>query len=516
MVAFHALNTLIVGWLGFYRGELYAFPSSAWALAISVGVVGLAAPLVFPARVRVRLLAGAWPLVLAAPVLLMLVSPRLVPSPLTVGPFFFCAGASLSTCLLVAWNVSRRRRSLRRLLESSASFDDRLLSSRLEAYLEAQSAVVEEGRSWMRSLRRALGAQAWNPSQARRAHAAAILRGYAAFVVQAHESLAAVPLPSEALRAFDSTGEDSSERIRDGFLTAAAHLEQSGRLSRWRSWLADLAWADLDADRNFIYALHLLVRRERVARPAAFRAFRRRLACSPLTPLDITLPWNGATGVAKPAVIAAAVVTALSAVVGTATAQKRSYPPDDGRSLPVVAGPADESRVEPRLSHVVTTLAERPAEVRCWSDDDWETISDGWARSPAALRLGAWSAYTSHTPERVHLAPAVCSSLIRLAYTDTSVSEDEWVADLAWSLAALAHETQHVRGIANEAAAECYALQTMTITAEALGRPEEEGFYLTQLYWTHGYPKHGDAAYSSPECRDGGRLDLNPASDAWP
>jgi hypothetical protein len=516
MTAFHAMNVLFVGWLGLYRGELYSFPSSAWALAASVGVLGLAAPVAFPAPVRVRLLAGMWPLVLAVPILLLLVSPRLVPSPLSVGPFFFCAGASLSTCLLVGWNMSRRRRALRRLLEPPASPDDGRLPDRLEAYLEAQAEVIAEGGGWMRRLRRALRAQAWIPSQDRRARAAAVLRDYAAFVDRGHASLASVPLPVEALHVSEPPGDESWQRLSDGFRTVAAQLERGKRLFRWRSWLVGLAHADLDGDRNLIYALEVLARREQVALPPAFRAFRRGLASSPLTPLDITPPWNGASRVARPVAVGAALVTALSALVGTATAQKRSFPPDDGRPLPVVAGPSDESRVEPRLSRAVATLAGRPAEVRCWSEEDWTAISDAWARSRAALRLGPWSAYTSYDPERVHLPPAICDSLVRLAYTKASVADDEWAAGLAWSVAALAHETQHVSGTKNEAAAECYAIQAMSSTAEALGRPDHEGRYLTQLYWTHAYSERSDPVYSSPDCRDGGRLDLDPSSDDWP
>jgi hypothetical protein len=514
MVALHALNTLFAGWLGFYRGELYGFPPSAWALAASVGVLGLLAPALLPEQVRARLLTGGWPLVLAVPVLVLLVGPRVVPSPLTVGPLFFCASASLSTCLLVTWNVSRRRGSVRRLLESSACDD--LVSARLEAYLQAQAAVIEEGRGRNRNLRRALRAQAWVPSQSRREHAAAVLRDYAAFAGDACEKLASVPPPAEALRSYAQIGESSSERLHDGLLALAADLEQGGRLFRWRSWLAGLAHADLDADRDHVYALDLLARREAVARPPAFRFFRRHLAWSPLTPLDISPPWSGGIRVAKPAAVALAALTALSAVVGTATAQKPAYPPDDGMPLPTIAGPSTASRVEPRLSRTVTTLADRPTEVRCWSSEDWSTISAMWARVPAAPRLGRWSAYTSRDRRRIHLAPAVCASLVRLAYGRTPVAEDSWPAALAWSVAALAHETQHVRGIGNEATAECYALQRIGITAQALGRPEHEGLDLADLYWTQGYPNHEDSAYRSAECRDGGRLDLDPTSDTWP
>jgi hypothetical protein len=80
----------------------------------------------------------------------------------------------------------------------------------------------------------------------------------------------------------------------------------------------------------------------------------------------------------------------------------------------------------------------------------------------------------------------------------------------------LDHEAQHVRGVRDEAIAECNGMQAIDTAARALGRTGEEGRYLASLYWKSSYPKLEDPAYHSAECRDGGRLDLHPQSDVWP
>ena len=42
-----------------------------------------------------------------------------------------------------------------------------------------------------------------------------------------------------------------------------------------------------------------------------------------------------------------------------------------------------------------------------------------------------------------------------------------------------------------------------------------EGELVASLYWGEVYPRL-DPIYISPECRDGGALDLNPWSSTWP
>jgi hypothetical protein len=204
-------------------------------------------------------------------------------------------------------------------------------------------------------------------------------------------------------------------------------------------------------------------------------------------------------------------------------AEEHAIPPNlhDRAPLPWIEGPSDKSRIEPKFTHVAAVISGYGTEVRCWSAADWQKREAEWGNWRGHA-LGRWGGYTAPWgPEipnayRIHLSPSVCSGLSRLAYGHTPLREDPWPAALAWSVAALAHESQHVRGIANEAQAECYGLQSMQRTTEALGRTAAEGRFLASLYWRTGYLRQSDSEYRSDECRDGGALDLHPETHVWP
>jgi hypothetical protein len=191
---------------------------------------------------------------------------------------------------------------------------------------------------------------------------------------------------------------------------------------------------------------------------------------------------------------------------------------NDEAPLPVISGSSAESRIEPRFSRVATLLSGRRAEVRCWSLGDWDKrMAERRALWGQDEDLGTWGAYTSSDwRARIQLAPAVCAELGRLAYQDVSALEDEGGESLAWAVAVLAHESEHVRGIDDEAAAECYGMQSIRAAARALGATRREAAFLAVLYWYRWYPGLDDPDYRSPECRDGGRLDLRRRSTIWP
>jgi hypothetical protein len=187
---------------------------------------------------------------------------------------------------------------------------------------------------------------------------------------------------------------------------------------------------------------------------------------------------------------------------------------NDSGKLPVISGPSGKSRIEPRYSHVVSSVAGVGTEVRCWSVADWRKRQREWGNW-RGQELGLWGAYATSGRFRVHLSPAICATLARFAYDRVPVREDPWPKELAWSVGALAHEAQHVRGVLDEGQAECFGVQSITKTAEALGRSKEEGRYLARLYWTSTYLTR-DSRYRPEQCQDGGRLDLHPDAHAWP
>jgi hypothetical protein len=177
---------------------------------------------------------------------------------------------------------------------------------------------------------------------------------------------------------------------------------------------------------------------------------------------------------------------------------------------------AGRSRVNFRLSHIVTALAHRSAAVFCYSAADWEARRSEWeARWPWLGELGPWRAYTPRGTATVHLSPAICSQLAKLAESRAPVWRDDWPDALAWSTYVLAHEAAHVSGVTSEAKADCHGMQSIAKAAVMLGRTNAEAAYLATLYWKHWYPWQ-IPDFRSSECRNGGQLDLHPRRASWP
>jgi hypothetical protein len=191
-------------------------------------------------------------------------------------------------------------------------------------------------------------------------------------------------------------------------------------------------------------------------------------------------------------------------------------PPYDDLPLPTMGGITEVSRIEPLYSRIASDLVGRDVEVRCWSHRDWaERSQEVAAWTHGKLRPGDWTAYVSYDRERANLSPSICRSLGRWAYGHRW-PDDRWESyNFVWSVKVLAHETQHLRGFDNEAAADCYGLQAMPDIAARLGLDEDRGRWLTEYAWRYIYPR-ARGEYRSAECRDGGQLDLRLSSSVWP
>lgn len=79
----------------------------------------------------------------------------------------------------------------------------------------------------------------------------------------------------------------------------------------------------------------------------------------------------------------------------------------------------------------------------------------------------------------------------------------------------LSHEAEHLTGITDEAAAECYAMQADARTAEALGATPAQARLLQVTYWNLVYPDM-PSDYTSGDCVMGGSLDRSPGDGRWP
>lgn len=121
--------------------------------------------------------------------------------------------------------------------------------------------------------------------------------------------------------------------------------------------------------------------------------------------------------------------------------------------------------------------------------------------------------------DHTDLSPDTCAALRSIGKVDLTCLDPGACGDkqwqLGWALHTLAHEAYHLRGIAQENVAECYALQTTARVAVSLGIPPRRAGQLQRWVWTRGYPSEPDE-YQSVDCRNGGPLDLRPGSSVWP
>ena len=79
----------------------------------------------------------------------------------------------------------------------------------------------------------------------------------------------------------------------------------------------------------------------------------------------------------------------------------------------------------------------------------------------------------------------------------------------------LAHESWHLRGVIDEAVAQCRSMQLMAWTAQQLGATAEQGHALALAQYTGDY-KLMPEAYRDGRCVDGGDYDLRPHDDRFP
>jgi hypothetical protein len=82
----------------------------------------------------------------------------------------------------------------------------------------------------------------------------------------------------------------------------------------------------------------------------------------------------------------------------------------------------------------------------------------------------------------------------------------------------LIHEGTHLAGVWNEAETDCWAMQNLPWFAWKMGIDQTQAREIGVDYWNLFYVpfRQQTPDYYSPECRDGGALDLSPDSHDWP
>ena len=183
----------------------------------------------------------------------------------------------------------------------------------------------------------------------------------------------------------------------------------------------------------------------------------------------------------------------------------------------VFADRREAAAQETRLAAIASEIAGRPVQVRCqgrFSAAFDVTAESGTVQFDAAGRPADWT----------DLKRGVCTALARFGSEhreerfgcvhDPLACELEVLKSIH-ALETLAHESWHLAGHADEATAQCYALQRIAFVAAALGASPEQGTELARAAFIVLYPQMPEQ-YRSGECRDRGSLDLSPESSVWP
>jgi len=155
--------------------------------------------------------------------------------------------------------------------------------------------------------------------------------------------------------------------------------------------------------------------------------------------------------------------------------------------------PDRASRLEARLGEVASGVAGRPVSVRC------DSLSD----IRGSVEPGGVVQFSGTSPANyARIRYDICAQLRRL-HRDHGAGEGAE----ARAVEVLAHESLHLRGVKDEASAECYAIQFIPRVARGLGATVANAEVLHALA-LRAYPYH-PREYLSPECRSGGALDLH-------
>lgn len=186
-----------------------------------------------------------------------------------------------------------------------------------------------------------------------------------------------------------------------------------------------------------------------------------------------------------------------------------------------------DREVETRLGPVVSAIAGRDVEVDCQTL--WGALVDTQTRHGEVVfdrngipeariflthqtcdRLGAFAGEAEHG-ELACLASVNWAAEGALAFGSRCYEE---ASDTVYAVLTLAHESYHTAGVLNEADANCLATQAMGYAATALGAPPEEALLVARAMAVLLPRQSG--AYRTVDCVAGSRLDLHPATIAFP
>jgi hypothetical protein len=176
------------------------------------------------------------------------------------------------------------------------------------------------------------------------------------------------------------------------------------------------------------------------------------------------------------------------------------------KHLPTIAGPSPRSRKDPGYSRAATRAAGSTRAVLCWNANDWVVLSKVYDSDPTGYVDPA-------APRRIGLSPDTCAALDSLAYGKPAAKPS---TKIAAAVLAFAADVWRSRGYSKAPVATCYGLQSVESLASALGASSSSAKRLAKLAAAWYGKTDLPAGFWSAQCRDGGKLDLDPGTRHWP
>lgn len=209
--------------------------------------------------------------------------------------------------------------------------------------------------------------------------------------------------------------------------------------------------------------------------------------------------------------------TAVAARGGCGTltpARWRASQADVVRALMVVNEEPAPPRHRPALSEIVNSSVGVDAKVYCWQPASWASLFEHYA----IVRGGeeaSLEGIADPARDRIDLAPGVCATLDNYLQGIRPLELSNENLELAQSLIVLTHQAEHLKEpSAPETEIECYATQHVRPLVRAVWGPalaEEIALHGWEIVYPELPPQ-----FRTKACRDGGPLDQDPRSNAWP
>jgi hypothetical protein len=192
----------------------------------------------------------------------------------------------------------------------------------------------------------------------------------------------------------------------------------------------------------------------------------------------------------------------------------RTSQADVVRSLLAVHGELLPPQKRPDVTEIVRTSVGVGPDVYCWQPPSWAELAPQYAIVRGG-EVTSLDGIADAERNRIDLAPGVCATLDNYLRGVRPLKLSAQNLELAQALVVLAHQAEQFKApAAPEAEIECYAIQHVRPLVRAAWGPEfaEE---IALHAWQIAYPRL-PPQFRTRACRDGGPLDRNPSSNAWP